>query len=338
MNGRERIFAMIKGEPIDRLPHMSITMMIAGDAIGVPYGTYATDYHHHVEGQLAIAEKYDLDYVSAISDPAVEAHDCGAEIVFYDNQPPAVNEENALLKEKEKLITLKKPDPSDGKRMGNRLRVVSGLKEQVGNEKCVEGWVEGPCAEAADLRGINRIMMDFFDDPEFIRELFEFTTEMGIEFALAQLDAGADIIGVGDAAASLVGPALYNEFIREYEKRYVEAIHQAGGLVRLHICGNTTEIVDGMSGLGVDILDIDSLAPFDRARRDAGPERVLLGNIDPVRVLRDGSPDFVRREIETCYTQAQPRYIVGAGCEVPRDTPPDNFRTLAEFARSTRPE
>ena len=104
-----------------------------------------------------------------------------------------------------------------------------------------------------------------------------------------------------------------------------------GAFARLHICGNVTDITAGMGRLGFDIVDIDSLAPFDKARADSGPEQVLCGNIDPVRVLRNATPPEVQAEIEKCYNQAKPNYIVGAGCEVPRDTPEENFRVLARF-------
>src|ERR1019366_2922794 len=103
----------------------------------------------------------------------------------------------------------------------------------------IEGWVEGPIAEGADLRGINTLMLDFFDDPAFVRDLFAFVVEMELRFAREQLRAGADVIGVGDAAASLVGPDIYNELVWPYEKKLVDGIHALGGKARLHICGNT---------------------------------------------------------------------------------------------------
>ena len=94
--------------------------------------------------------------------------------------------------------------------------------------KIVEGWVEGPCGAAADLRGINTLMTDFADDPQFVRELFEFVTQGAIRFGRAQAEAGADLIGIGDPAASLIGPRLYNEFVFPYEKRVAEGLHAAG--------------------------------------------------------------------------------------------------------------
>jgi uroporphyrinogen-III decarboxylase len=110
-----------------------------------------------------------------------------------------------------------------------------------------------------------------------------------------------------------------------------------GARVRLHICGNTRFILEGMGKLGCDIVDLDYLAPLDEARRVMGPDQVLLGNIDPVRVLRDGTPESVRSAIAACHRQAGSRYIVGAGCEVPRGTPRDNLLALTHYARSTRP-
>jgi MtaA/CmuA family methyltransferase len=336
VNGRERIETMVEGGRPDSLPLMPITMMAAADVIGEKYGRYATDHRVHAKGQIAIAEKYDIDYVSAISDPAVEAHDCGASIMHFEDQPPAIDERKALLADKEKLAALKAPDPAAGERMSNRLKVVSSLKREAGGERFVEGWIEGPCAESADLRGLNTLMLDFYDDPGFVRDLFEFVFEMEMGFAKAQIEAGADIIGVGDAAASLIGPALYEEFVFPLEKRYAETIHSFGSLARLHICGNTTAILEAMSRLGFDIVDIDFLVPFDRTREEMGPDQVLTANLDPVRVLRNGTPGDVRRELESCFGIARPRFIVGAGCEVVRDTPGENFMQLTKFARANR--
>jgi MtaA/CmuA family methyltransferase len=336
MNGRERILAMIEGGPVDHLPLMPITMMFAADHLGVKYGPYAVDYRVMVEAQIATARDYDFDYVSGISDPAREATDCGADIQFFDDQPPAVNEGNALLTDKSVLDKLDIPDPLGGGRMHDRVRGVALFKERVGGEKLIEGWVEGPCAEAADLRGINTLMLDFYDDPGFVRKLLDFTLEMGLRFARAQADAGAELMGVGDAAASLIGPQLYDEFIWPYEKKLVDGLHAMGLQVRLHICGNTSRILEGIGRLGCEIVDLDFMVSVADARRAMGPEQVLLGNLDPVRVVRDGTPESIMAAVAECHRQAGSRYIVGAGCEVPRTVTRENLWALTEYARSHR--
>jgi MtaA/CmuA family methyltransferase len=332
MNGRDRILARIHGRPVDRLPLMPITMMLAADRIGVPYFEYVTDYRVLAEAQLRTAEAFGFDYVSVISDPAREPADLGAAIEFFPDQPPAIVESRALLADKTALAGLRPPDPLGGGRMHDRVRAVGLLRERAGQDLLVEGWVEGPCAEAADLRGINTLMMDFFDDPGFVDDLFAFCVAMELTFAKAQIEAGADLIGVGDAAASLVGPKFYAAHVLAYERQLIAGIHAWGVPVRLHICGKTRRIFDGMGQSGAEIIDLDYFAPIAEARRAMGPRQVLLGNIEPVGVLRNGSPESVRDAIAACHREAGSNYIVGAGCEVCRDTPEANLRALCGYA------
>ncbi|MGQ9575743.1 MAG: uroporphyrinogen decarboxylase family protein [Thermoguttaceae bacterium] len=336
MNGYERILAKIEGRPTDCLPLMPITMMFAGDQIGVPYGRYAQDYRVLVEGQLATAERFGFDYVSCISDPTREAADCGAAIQFFDNQPPAVDEDHALLADKGGLARLKVPDPLGGGRMYDRVQAAALFRQKVGGQLAIEGWIEGPCAEAADLRGINRLMLDFYDDPAFVRDLFDFVLEMELRFARAQVEAGIDLMGVGDAAASLVGPQIYQEFVWPYEKKMIDGLHAMGVKIRLHICGNINRILKGIGQLGCDIVDLDSMVPVGKARQEMGPQQVLLGNLDPVALLRHSTPEAIQAALAECHGQAGEKYIVGAGCEVPRDTPPENVLAMRDYARQHR--
>ena len=337
MTGYERIMAALSGGSVDSLPLMPITMMFAADQIGASYGKYAADYRVMVEAQIRTAEKFDFDYVSSISDPAREAADCGAAVHYFDNQPPAVDESKSLLADKTVLARLEVPDPLAGGRMHDRVQAASLFRQRVGGEKLIEGWVEGPCAEAADLRGINRLMTDFFDDPPFVRDLFEFALAMGLEFARAQIDAGADLIGVGDAAASLVGPQIYEEVVRPCEQKLIEGLHAMGTKVRLHICGNIRRILAGVGSLGCEMVDIDSMVPLSNARQEMGPAVVLAGNLDPVKTLRNGTPEEITAAVAECHRQAGPRYIVAAGCEVPRDTSAANVLALTTYARGHRP-
>jgi MtaA/CmuA family methyltransferase len=333
MTGRERVLAAIDGRPTDHLALMPITMMFAADVAGVHYREYATDGRVLSDAQIRTAAEFEFDYVSAISDPAREASDLGAAIEWFEDQPPAIIESRALLSEKSTLAKMQVLDPSEGRRMSDRVKAVELLAARAGSEKIVEGWVEGPCAMAADLRGLNTLMLDFFDDPDFVTDLFEFVTEMELRFAQAQVKAGASLIGVGDAAASLIGPKLYRQYVFPYERRLVEGIRALGVRVRLHICGSTRKLFDDMGKVGADIIDLDWMAPIGEARHAMGPFQVLLGNIDPVRVLRNSDADSVERAIAECHRQAGERYIVGAGCEVPRGTPHENVRAMARYAR-----
>ncbi|MGJ5819817.1 uroporphyrinogen decarboxylase family protein [Paludibaculum fermentans] len=333
MTGKERILARLQHGTPDSLPLMPITMMYAGDIAGISYGVYARNHEALVQAQLTVADRFDFDYVSAISDPAREASDLGAAIEWFDDQPPAINESKALIHDKAVLSGLALPDPAAG-RMGDRVCAVRLLAERTGDTRIVEGWVEGPCAMASDLRGLNTLMLDFGDDPDFVEALFDYAVRMELNFAQAQVEAGATLIGIGDAAASLVGPRIYHNFVLPFEKRLLAGIRAMGVPVRLHICGNTRRILGDMGSAGADIVDLDYPAPLDEARAAMGDQQVLLGNMDPVRALRDGTPESVTAHLAACYAQAGPNYIVGAGCEVPRGTPLANVEAMTQFART----
>lgn len=333
MNGRERILAALNRQPVDRLGLMPITMMFAAHQIGASYRDYVSDYRVLAEAQLHTAEKFGFDHVSCISDPTREAHDCGAPIQFWDDAPPTIDDNHTLLDNKSTLLDLSQPDPLQG-RMGDRVLAAQLLKEKAGRDLLVEGWVEGPCAEAADLRGLNTLMFDFFDDAPFIHDLFAFCVQMALDFAQVQVDAGADIIGVGDAAASLLGPEIYEEFVWPYEKQLVEGIHRMDAKVRLHICGNIAPLLPRIAELNCEIVDVDYLVSMQQARENM-PQQVLLGNLDTVRTLRNGTPQSITTRLAECHRAAGERYIIGAGCEIPRDTPAENVKALLEYSNGS---
>lgn len=338
MTGRERILRHLRGEDVDCLPAMPITMQFAARWIGTTYRRYVTDHRVLAEAQLRVASDFDFDHVSAISDPAREAGDLGASVVMEEDTPPAMDGARTLLADRSELSRLAVKAGICGPRMTDRLEGISLLKKLAGETKLVEGWIEGPCAEAADLRGINQLMMDFCDDEAFVRDLFEFVLALEVNFARLQIEAGADIIGIGDAAASLVGPRIYADVVLPYEQRMVQAVHELGAMVRLHICGNTRRILADMGKTGADIIDLDFPAPMADARLAMGPSQMLLGNVDPVRCLRDATAEEIWAGLEACHRAAGSRYIVGAGCEVPRDTPTENVRAMVRYARTHRPD
>jgi MtaA/CmuA family methyltransferase len=139
---------------------------------------------------------------------------------------------------------------------------------------------------------------------------------------------GADVIGMGDAAASLVGPELYVEHVLPYEKQVVDAVHDAGALVKLHICGNTGRIIADMARTGADVLDVDWMVPLAEARRQVGPTVTLCGNFDPAGVLLRGTPQTIAAAARKCIADGGERFILMPGCEVPPGTPEANMRAF----------
>jgi MtaA/CmuA family methyltransferase len=334
MKRQDILKALVKGEPVERTLCLPITMMFAARYAGHSYSDYATKASIQAESQARLAEAFMLDHVSVISDPSVEASDWGATTAYFDDQPPAIDERAPLIAEPGDLAKLASPDPATGKRMSNRIEAVADMRRRVGPDLIVEGWVEGPCAESSDLRGINTLMTDFFDDEDFVNALFERVVDVAIKFARLQIQAGADVIGVGDAAASLVGPGIYEEFVWPWEKKLIDAIHQAGGMTRLHICGNTNFALEKIGQLGCTVVDLDSMVDI-RAARAAMPNQVIDGNLDPVRIVLQRTAHDVTEALKKCRDEAGTRYIAAAGCEIPRGTPPENLKAFSDFVRNS---
>ena len=185
---------------------------------------------------------------------------------------------------------------------------------------------------------MNTLMLDFHDDPRVRERALRVRRCHGNAFASEQVEAGADMIGVGDAAASLIGPRLYEQFVLPYEKKLVAAIKAMGARVRLHICGNTRKILRGMGALGADMVDLDFPSPMAEGRAAMGPRQVLLGNLDPVRAAPRRHARRASPRCSTTVTRRPARATSSrpaARCR--RARPSTNLQALTDFARSHQP-
>ena len=173
-------------------------------------------------------------------------------------------------------------------------------------------------------------MIDLMDEGGFAGELMNLCVDVGIAFAQAQVHAGADTIGIGDAIASQVDPQTYEKLIQPRQKRLVKAIGDMGAHVKLHICGNITHLLPGVADLGVDILDVDHMVKMPVVRHAVGNAVAISGNMDPVSVVRNGTPATIKNAISRAYEEVGNPYMVNAGCEIPSGTPVENIRALCE--------
>ena len=323
MDAMQRLRMTLAGQMPERPLNFDIMMTFAAHYAGKKMSDYYLNYRALTEANYRVLEDFDIDIVQAISDPYRETADLGSDIEFPEDDQSLLSD--PLLSELSLLSSLRHVDPGTGPRMSDRLAAVQDFRTQVGGRIPIMGWVEGGFAQAADLRGVSTIMIDVSEVPEWVEELLEFCTVQEIMFAEAQIDAGADIIGIGDAVASLVSPAMYERFALPYQQRIVQAIQAKGALARLHICGRTTHLLPLMTQSGADIIDVDSLVPFDVAAETVSPA-LICGNINPVTVLMQGTPGDVIAATLDNRIKGGDRFIGMAGCEVPDATPHENLR------------
>jgi MtaA/CmuA family methyltransferase len=334
MNALERVRNRLAGQIVDRPPNLDIMMQFAAHHIGAPLSRYYQDYRVLCDANMAVLEDFGLDIVQAISDPYREAADLGLQVEFPEDSLPLAT--RPLLAEPDDLARLPTIDPSRGRRMSDRIEAIRWFRERVGGQVPIMGWVEGAMAEAADLRGVASLLLDLYDRPAWVEDLLAKTGELAVAFARAQVEAGADIIGLGESVASQVSPRVYERLILPWEQRVFAAVREAGAIPRLHICGDTSGILRQMAASGADIVDLDWMVDLERAAGlygDGGP--ALSGNFDPVAVLLQGTPDEVYAAAYHCLAVMGPRGMSNAGCEVPLGTPHANLhaqsRAIADY-------
>jgi len=320
MSSFERVMNRLEGAPVDKIPNMNIVMAFAAEHIGKTYSEFCTDYRVLVESKIRCAEDFGIDTVSAISDPMREAHGFGAKVIIPENTVPYCKEH--LITDLTQISKLKPVSPYDDERMLDRIRAVELFNEKVKGDIPIIGWVEGALAEAADLRDISLVMMDLMLNPDAMMELFEIIYAQQKMFAKAQIEAGADFIGVGNAVASLVGPKLYEQFCLEYDSRIIRDIQSMGAKAKLHICGNTGPILPLLAQTGADIFDVDHVVDFEKAvEAFRGTGTAVNGNLDPVTEMMSATETDVISATEKRLKVADNNTLISGGCEIPRNTP-----------------
>jgi len=320
MQSLDRVRQTLAGKPVDHLAAQPMTMMFAARHAGMPFIDYTRDGLKLAEAQLKMVEDFGLEW--------------------FPDQGPAINEDRAALSDPARLKEFKVPDPLAKGRMVDRVKSIAFMRHQAGPDMSIVGWIEGPLALAQELRGLNTIMTDFFDEADFVTDLLNFCADVALRYAPAQIEAGADTMGMSDAAASLIGPQLYEKFVWPVQLRILRQLRERHPTVirRLHMCGRTDPLISKMAELPVDIYELDFPVNLPVARAHLGPDRVICGNVSTITELLQGTPDEVYTACRRCHETCGRYHIVGAGCEVSPRTPPENLRAMLAYAREHQPD
>lgn len=322
------IAAFLAGESSGRTPFMPILMRFCAKYTGTPYRDFILDPEAHCQSNIECARAFGSDWVNVMSDPYGELEAYGAHIEYPEDSLPL--DKVILFETLESLAKLDAIDFVGNRRIQGRLRELEIFRRELGDSTAICGWVEGPLAEYCDLRSMGNAFLDLYDDPARVKKTLQTLYRNAERFITLQVEAGANMIGIGDAACSQLGEELYREFAWELECRLVEHIHRLGALAKLHICGNTSAILPGMIATGADIVDVDhlvsSMPPFAPL---LGKHQALCGNLDPVSVVQNGTPETIERLGRELLRAFPGKLILSAGCEVTPGTATANLHALS---------
>lgn len=331
MTPMERVMAVCRHEKTDRVPFILASRAFGLKYAGVKFVEAYKDPDVYVRSQLKLIEDFQLDSVWDIwCTPAVDEA-LGATMDTPEDDPPWIAE--PCVHGPEDLGKLRRVDPWKDGRMPYLLDVVARLKKAVGNEIPITAWASPPFRTACMIRGNTELYMDMYDNPKFVKDLLEITTENCTAYGKALVEAGADIIAISNPVANTDCISLehFKEFAHPYSKRMFGDLKEAGAkAVNFHTCGRWDDRFD-LCCENVDIIHCDRVNIGEFTAR-YGDRVVAMGNVKSVSTMLQGSEEQVKCEALDCLEAAAEsgRYILSADCEVPRDTSPANVRALAD--------
>ncbi|MEE4286495.1 MAG: uroporphyrinogen decarboxylase family protein [Mariniphaga sp.] len=328
MNGLELIKKAFSLEPVERVPWVPFVGVHGGFLTGVDAATYLKSADEIVKGISRAVEQYNPDGIPVVFDLQVEAEVLDCELRWSETGPPAVV--SHPLSEGKKLSDLKIPGSDDG-----RIAVCLDATRQLRRnypELALYGLITGPFTLALHLLGTD-IFMKLFEAPEEVNEVMEFCTQVGQKMAEYYMDAGCDVIALVDPMTSQIDPDTFETFVTPFVSRIFEFISQKGKLSSFFVCGHAQQNIEAMCNCRPDNVSIDENIPLDFVKEIAlGKEISFGGNLKLTVILLMGTPDDCREHALECLDLGgKTGFILAPGCDLPRETPPENLTAVTEL-------
>ncbi|MCX6132341.1 MAG: uroporphyrinogen decarboxylase family protein [Ignavibacteriales bacterium] len=339
MNGYQRMMAALQGKQADTTPVMLHSFMMAAREAGLTMEQFRSDPNTMARAFIESVEKYEYDGIIVDVDTVTLAGAAGVPIDFPVDQPSQAA--GVRIHTLEEVNDLPPVDIRNYRSVQVWLEAVTILRNYFGDEIFVRGNCDqSPFTLASLIRGLEPWMLDLANESchELIHKLLEYSTAITLQFVQLMSETGAHMTSNGDSVAGpeLISPAMFRTFALPYEKTIVDKSHSVGLPYFLHICGNTSRIIDAMLETGSDGLELDYKTDALLAHAKMKDRTVFIGNIDPSGVLALGTPQLVEektRELLTIFADT-PRFILNAGCAIPPITPPENLKAMIGAARS----
>ena len=191
------------------------------------------------------------------------------------------------------------------------------------------------------LRGMENLMMDFYDNPEFVHELLSAITDFNITSVQEALKYDIDAVHFGDDWGQQhglqMGPAMWREFIAPQLKRMYKVVRDAGKFVSIHSCGDVDELFDELIEMGIncfnpfqpEVMDVKSLIPQYRGRL------AFHGGLSTQKTLPYGSVTDVEKETKMLLDLGKDGgYILAPAHAVESDVSLDNMLAFIDLAKA----
>ena len=330
-NMKKWLSDMILAETKTALPILSFPSV---SLMGITVRKLISDSDRQAEGMKLVADRVNSAAAVSMMDLSVEAECFGATIRVSDEEVPTVI--GRLIHDEDEADALEIPAVGTA-RSGLYVESIRKAVEIITDRPVLAGII-GPFSLAARLLDVTEIMVDCYDEPNMVHIVLEKATAFLIEYAKAYKAAGANGIVIAEPVAGLLSPALEEEFSSPYVKQIVEAVQDDSFIVVYHNCGdNVLRMTGSILSTGADAYHFGNSIDMADMMAKMPADTVVMGNVDPAGVLRQGNPDIVRAAtmevMEKCCPY--PNFVISSGCDIPPLTPWENieafFATVDEY-------
>lgn len=282
-----------------------------------------TDGEIHFKAIKALNDRFPQSAaVTVIMDLTVEAEAFGAELHVCENEIPSVT--GHLLSSPDDVEALEIPSVGQG-RTPQYLKACSMAAKNI--DKAVFGGCIGPYSLAGRLFGMTELMIAMYTDPDTVKLLLKKCTDFISEYCLAIKATGVAGVIIAEPAAGLLSNEDCYTYSSEYVKRIVGRVQDDRFAVILHNCGNTGQCTEAMVATGSKGYHFGNKIDMSCALDSCPSDVLVMGNIDPVGVLKMSSADTVVAEVRSLLdkTSGYPNFVLSTGCDVPPNIPLENI-------------
>jgi MtaA/CmuA family methyltransferase len=330
MKSKELIERAFHCKEVSRIPWVPFVGCHGGSLIGVNAKDYLQSADHIVAGVNAAVKRYKPDGIPIVFDLQVEAEIFGCDLIWADENPPAVA--SHPLGNGKTIDAFDLPNPDQG-RLTLILDAARRLRKQH-PDIALYGLITGPFTLAMHLHGTD-LFIKMIEEADYVKEVIGFTRNVAIQMAKYYIDAGCDVIALVDPLTSQIGPDQFRQFITEPATSIFDEIRAQKALSSFFVCGHAQKNIEAMCECRPDNVAVDENIPLDYVRDVSRVHQISFGgNLQLTVVLLLGTHDDARRNaIECIQTGGNQGFILSPGCDLPFATPPANIEAIAEIIR-----
>ena len=301
--------------------------------LGHSVGEFVKSADLQAETMAWIARNTPVDAVLGPMDLSVEAEAFGANVRFSDNEVPVVT--GQLVSDEDAVAALAVPPPDAG-RCAMTAAAIAKVKA-AGVEKKVYGGMIGPFSLAGRLADVNEMMFLLMDEPETVHSLLEKTAAFLVSYGAALKAAGADGLFMAEPLAGVIAPSALEEFSAPYVRRLVEALQTSDFPLVYHNCGGSVvKAAEAIFAQGAAGCHFGNAIDMAEMLAKAPAETLVMGNVDPVSVLAQGTPETIRAAVKSLVEKCEsyPNFVLSSGCDIPASTPWENIEAFFDAVKN----